>query len=271
MAIDVFLAPSDLVLGVVLENMLQIKEQSKEMREQEFKSQMAAKYSNIQEPITDAMINADALQAEYVPPLIAWPNTGSCMTRLVHVLLFPFKLAIHVTIPDVRVVAMTKAGPSLRTATISVIMSIVWLIPWTYVMVLSLEIIGRHLQINDVIMGLTFSAAGTAIPNYIASHVAATQGFSNMAISNAIGSNIFNILICLGIPWVTFTSVRDGSYMEKWDSNIKLSMILMIVVHVIFSFIITYSGFKLSSMNAVSFLGIYLVFVIVAVSFSRSS
>jgi Ca2+/Na+ antiporter len=77
-------------------------------------------------------------------------------------------------------------------------------------MVLCLETLGHAWHINDAIMGLTASAAGTAIPNYIASHVTATQGLSNMAISNAIGSNTFNILICLGLPWVILTSVQGA-------------------------------------------------------------
>lgn len=268
-ALDVFLAPSESVLDIVVKKMLQIKMQPKETLENEFKIHMSAKYCISQEPITDAMITADSFRAELNPPLTAWPNNGSIITRSLHVVLFPFKVLIHFTIPDVRCVPMSKGGPSLQTAVFSILISISWLIPWTYVMVLALETLGHAWHINDAIMGLTASAAGTAIPNYIASHVAATQGLSNMAISNAIGSNTFNILICLGLPWVILTSVK-GSYIEKWDSNIQLSMILMITVHIIFSLFLIYSGFKLNRMNAMSFLVLYVAFVITAVSFSTA-
>jgi len=268
--IDVFLAPSDSVLDIVLKQMLQIKMQPKETLENEFQSQFSSKYSIVHEPITDAMITADAFKAELIPSLIAWPHNGSLISATMHIMLFPFKLLIHLTIPDVRSVPMSKAGPSIKVAALSVLMSIFWLVPWTYVMVISLEILGHQWHINDAIMGLTFSAAGTAIPNYIASHVAATQGLSNMAISNAIGSNVFNILICLGLPWIILTSVRDGSYIEKWDRNIQLSMILMIGVHLIFSLLLIYSGFKLKRKHAIFLGGIYVLFVITAVSFSTT-
>jgi Ca2+/Na+ antiporter len=218
-SLDVFLAPSESVLEIVVKQMLQIKMQPKEALENEFKSQISAKYGNFHEPITDAMITADAFQAEANPPLIAWPNNGSIISTSLHVVLFPFKFLIHLTIPDVRCVPISKGGPSLQTALFSIFISILWLIPWTYIMVLCLETLGHAWHINDAIMGLTASAAGTAIPNYIASHVTATQGLSNMAISNAIGSNTFNILICLGLPWVLLTSVQ-GSYIEKWEGSI---------------------------------------------------
>jgi len=253
-----------------MKKMLEIRMQPKESLENEFKSQIMAKYGNPHEPITDAMITADAFQAEANPPIIAWPNNGSFVSASLHVLLFPFKFLIHLTIPDVRCVPISKGGPSLKTAIFSSITSILWLVPWTYIMVVCLEILGHAWNINDAIMGLTASAAGTAIPNDIASHVATTQGLSNMAISNAIGSNTFNILICLGLPWVILTSVQ-GSCIENWDSNIRLSMILMISVHVIFSFTLIYSGFRLQRLNAILFLFLYLIFVIAAVSFSTAA
>ena len=31
-----------------------------------------------------------------------------------------------------------------------------------------------------------------------------------MAVSNAVGSNVFDILLCLGLPWFLQTAIVDG-------------------------------------------------------------
>ncbi len=64
-----------------------------------------------------------------------------------------------------------------------------------------ITVIGYTFRIPDTIMGLTFIALGASIPDCYSSLIVAKQGHGNMAISNAIGSNVFDILICLGVPW----------------------------------------------------------------------
>ena len=49
--------------------------------------------------------------------------------------------------------------------------------------------------------GLTLLAAGTSLPEVVSSIIIARKGKGEMAISNSIGSNVFDILICLGLPW----------------------------------------------------------------------
>ena len=41
------------------------------------------------------------------------------------------------------------------------------------------------------------------------------EGHGDMAVSNSIGSNVFDILVCLGLPWFLETAIVDpGSYVE---------------------------------------------------------
>ena len=58
--------------------------------------------------------------------------------------------------------------------------------------------------ISDFIMGVVFAAAGTSFPNVFASMVVARQGLGNAAISNALGGNVFNIFMGLGLPWLCY-------------------------------------------------------------------
>merc|ERR1712167_166685 len=51
------------------------------------------------------------------------------------------------------------------------------------------------------LMALTIVAAGTSVPDAIGSILVAKQGEGDMAVSNAIGSNVFDILMGLGLPY----------------------------------------------------------------------
>jgi Ca2+/Na+ antiporter len=84
---------------------------------------------------------------------------------------------------------------------LSFFMSTVWIAAYSYIMVWMVAYVGFALGINDTIMGLTFLAAGTSVPDTIASILVAQQGLGDMAVSNSIGSNVFDILLGLALPW----------------------------------------------------------------------
>lgn len=56
-------------------------------------------------------------------------------------------------------------------------------------------------------MGLTFVAAGVSVPDALSSIAVIKEGYGDMAVSNAVGSNVFDILICLGLPWFIQTAI----------------------------------------------------------------
>ena len=64
------------------------------------------------------------------------------------------------------------------------------------------------MNIPDSIMGLTFLAAGTSVPEAVSSVIVTSQGHGAMGISSSISSNTFDILLCLGLPW--FIKSYDG-------------------------------------------------------------
>ncbi|HCC88245.1 MAG TPA: sodium:proton exchanger [Prevotella sp.] len=53
--------------------------------------------------------------------------------------------------------------------------------------------------ISDAVIGLTIVAGGTSLPELATSAVAARKGDSGIAIGNVLGSNVFNILMILGL------------------------------------------------------------------------
>lgn len=59
--------------------------------------------------------------------------------------------------------------------------------------------IARRWGVSDLTVGLTVVAFGTSAPELTISLVAALQGSSPMAVGNVVGSNIFNVLVIIGI------------------------------------------------------------------------
>lgn len=59
--------------------------------------------------------------------------------------------------------------------------------------------IARRLRISELVIGLTIVAFGTSMPELCVSIVSATNGTTAMAIGNVVGSNIFNVLLIVGV------------------------------------------------------------------------
>ena len=94
---------------------------------------------------------------------------------------------------------------------------------------------GDLLQISQAVMGLTFLAAGTSVPDLLTSVSVARMGFGDMAVSSSIGSNIFDILIGLPLPWLVMCIVNavDGkpaaAQLAK-EGTLSFSIIVLVLM-----------------------------------------
>lgn len=71
-----------------------------------------------------------------------------------------------------------------------------------YLLVWLVVVVGYTLHIRDSIMGLTVLAFGSSIEEIFSAIVMTRRGHPEMAIAGSIGSNVFDILMGLGIPWL---------------------------------------------------------------------
>ena len=78
---------------------------------------------------------------------------------------------------------------------------------------------------SETLVGLTIVALGTSLPELVTSIVAAHKGQVDMAVGNCIGSNIFNILLILGVA--TTIHPIGVKVANVWD------MIILIVVSIV--------------------------------------
>lgn len=140
-------------------------------------------------------------------------------------------------------------------------MSIFWIAVCTYVMVDSTNRIGIILHVPPFVMGLIFLAAGTSIPDTLGSIAVARQGEGDMAIANALGSNVFDILIGLGVPW-TLRTIGGGEV--RFDNTNDLIVDILILTAVLIVFVVTLlvNGWKLTRRIGMILMSFYCVYVL---------
>lgn len=90
-------------------------------------------------------------------------------------------------------------------------MSMFWLAVFSYLMCSIADIIHADFGISTSVLGITLCAIGTSFPNFYASILMAKEGRSAMAIANALGSNVQNVLLALAFPWFLRT-LTGGPY-----------------------------------------------------------
>lgn len=94
--------------------------------------------------------------------------------------------------------AKTTAAP-LGKATLLLVVGLVCLILGSNLFVDNASFIASTLGVSDAVIGLTIVAGGTSLPELATSMVSAKKGNSDIAIGNVIGSNVFNILMIIGV------------------------------------------------------------------------
>ena len=71
--------------------------------------------------------------------------------------------------------------------------------------------IAQRLNWSETFIGLTIIAIGTSLPELVTSVVAAKKGESGLALGNVIGSNLFNIMLVLGLSTAISPIATDSS------------------------------------------------------------
>jgi K+-dependent Na+/Ca+ exchanger-like protein len=139
--------------------------------------------------------------------------------------------------------------------------SILWIAVYSYFMVTWATIIGSTLGIPDIIMGLTFLAAGTSVPDLLSSVIVARQGLGDMAVSSSIGSNIFDVTVGLPVPWLLFIAINNEDvYVDSSGVALSIFILLFMLVSTVGS--IMYAKWALTKQLGYTMFCLYFVYVI---------
>jgi cation:H+ antiporter len=91
--------------------------------------------------------------------------------------------------------------------------------------------VAKKLHVPGVIIGLTIVAMGTSAPELAVSISAGLTGSNEIAISNVIGSNIFNLIVVLGVCAVMAPVAVDKSIMKR-DFPFSIAITLLLAVFI---------------------------------------
>lgn len=82
--------------------------------------------------------------------------------------------------------------------------------------------------ISEALVGLTIVAIGTSLPELVSAVVAARKGETDLAIGNVVGSNVFNILLVLGLTATAKPIIVQASGVQ--DAIIALGAMVILLV-----------------------------------------
>lgn len=116
-------------------------------------------------------------------------------------------------------------------STLYVVLGLAMLVAGSNLFVDSASSVAYALDVSEGVVGLTVVAGGTSLPELATSVVAARKGQSAIAIGNVIGSNVFNILLILGL-----TATISPLQIEGITTIDMAVMLLSVVLVWLFSF-----------------------------------
>ena len=109
---------------------------------------------------------------------------------------------------------------------------------FSWVLVESAIGVAGILDIPEAFVAITVLAIGTSIPDLMSSVIVGKQNRGGMAVSNAIGSNVFDILIGLGIPFILMIAFNGGKVEIETASLIPSTVLLLFSVVLMFVLLI---------------------------------
>lgn len=113
--------------------------------------------------------------------------------------------------------------------------------------------IAIDLGMSQTLVGLTIVSIGTSLPELVTSVVAARKNEVDMAVGNAVGSNIFNILMVLGIA----SAINPVSLIRENVIDIIILVVFSVVV-----WIFAATKKKISRKEGIAMVAMYLVYAV---------
>ena len=116
----------------------------------------------------------------------------------------------------------------------------------------SASYLAKAFGVSERIISLTIIALGTSLPELVTSVMATKEGEYDIAIGNAVGSNIFNIGIVIGLPVTILGGISKIAF-----SYIDL---IVMVVTALMLYLFSKNDYKISKREGLSFLILFVVY-----------
>jgi cation:H+ antiporter len=134
-----------------------------------------------------------------------------------------------------------------------IILGIAGVVAGAWFLIESAIVIADQLGIPTFIIAISMVAVGTSLPELVVSSMAAYKGEHDIAVGNVLGSNVFNILLIVGVAALF---IPLGANLVESIVHIWILLAVTLVM-----FVIIYTGHKISRVEGVFMLGFYSVFI----------
>lgn len=175
-------------------------------------------------------------------------------------IIWPILILLFCTIPNCRNKHLRRLYP------LTFLMCIVWLGVISYILSWMISVIGGTFSIPDSVLGLTLLAIGGCLPETISSIIMVRQGEGSMGISNSLGANTLDILMCLGLPWIVKSAMAQEP-VEMESDGLHYSCLALIGLVVVYYGIMCYFKFILNRVLGITYACLYIAYITFAVLF----
>ena len=158
---------------------------------------------------------------------------------------------------------MSNLFQSVPFAVVLLIIGFVFLVKGADAFVEGCSSIARRYHVPSLIIGMTIVAMGTSLPETAVSVTAAVTGNNALAVSNAVGSNIFNLMVVVG-ACTLFTSVSVQINTLKIDFPISILCAVLLLI-------LGAAGMSLGLIDGVVFIILFLAFILYMIRSAQTS
>jgi cation:H+ antiporter len=114
--------------------------------------------------------------------------------------------------------------------------------------------IAKYFGVSELIVGLTIVAVGTSLPELFTSVIASFRGETEIAVGNVLGSNIFNILVVLGVSGIVAPNgINVNQSVISFDAPVMIAVAFSCLP-------IFYSGKRIERWEGILFLFYYVAY-----------
>ncbi len=128
-----------------------------------------------------------------------------------------------------RITDQADAEMSLSKSIIALVLGLAAIIAGGNMVVDNAELIAKAWGMSDTLVGLTIVAVGTSLPELVTSLTAARKGDSGIALGNAVGSCLFNIMFILGLASVLTPIHAAAELVTDTGIMIAASVIMLVL------------------------------------------
>lgn len=144
------------------------------------------------------------------------------------------------------------ASYSALKSIVLIVVGLAGIIAGGELVVRSATAIAQKFGLSQNLIGLTIVAMGTSLPELVTSIVASRKGQNDLALGNVVGSNIFNILLVLGVS-------ASLSPIDLPDAKVIVDLVILIAVNIV-TFVLAFRNRKLDRKDGIIMVAMYIAY-----------